>query len=165
MSSYDLRYDTNANGNFNFASASPVTSDMLALGSSLSPVPGGQTKSVAVDAVAFADKSARFAVVAVDSAGNEGAVSNTAEVGGVVPDVYPPGTVDDLIVTYDEEAESITVEFTAPGDDLDVGTGKTAAAFSGERLKIAAYNRSNNVLTITVCFSGILRRPFLFRSP
>ena len=52
MSSYDIRYQLGA-GAFDFSSATPVTEDMLALGSDLDPAPGGQIKAVAVQAILF----------------------------------------------------------------------------------------------------------------
>jgi hypothetical protein len=41
---------------------------------------------------------------------------------GPLPDVYPPNRITDLQATLDGEEISLT--WTAPGDDYDVGRGK-----------------------------------------
>ena len=41
---------------------------------------------------------------------------------GPLPDLYPPSQITDLQATL--EGEEISVTWTAPGDDYDVGTGK-----------------------------------------
>lgn len=41
---------------------------------------------------------------------------------GPLPAVYPPGQITDLQATLDGEEISLT--WTAPGDDFDVGQGK-----------------------------------------
>ena len=41
---------------------------------------------------------------------------------GPLPDLYPPNRITDLQATLDGEEISLT--WTAPGDDYDVGRGK-----------------------------------------
>ncbi|MCB9536708.1 MAG: fibronectin type III domain-containing protein [Myxococcales bacterium] len=105
---YDLRASAQPITAQNFAQAAPVPT----------PAPGAAgTLERAVAAGLAEDTRYYFAVVAIDEAGNRGALSNVAEArtGGV-----PPAFVDDLAA----EAlgpDRVRLTWTAPGDDGDRG--------------------------------------------
>lgn len=46
-------------------------------------------------------------------------------------DNYPPSRITDLFVVdvQTNPDKSVTIQFTAPGDDLDFGTGKSSQKF------------------------------------
>ncbi len=106
-----------------------IVDSMLASGSLEKPSQDLDVISVSVKVkhlAVGADKENFFTVRAVDNDGNVGPL--TDDVGPlVVRDVYPPSAVQDLRASLIEEKDNGTivfVEFTAPGDDFDVGTGK-----------------------------------------
>lgn len=105
---YDLRVATfSVVANWNLATR--VTAPV--------PGPSGGTDSAVVSGL-DAGVSYNFALRAVDDAGNWSDISNMAE--GVPVDTIPPAPVTDLAVRL-ETPVSVTLSWTAPGDDGQAG--------------------------------------------
>ncbi|MEO1170628.1 MAG: S8 family serine peptidase, partial [Myxococcota bacterium] len=107
-SEYDLRVSTAPITEGNFSQANRI--------SSFPPLPAGMIEVVSAPALA-PETSYWFALVTVDDAGNRSPISNVAVYGA---GSVTPAPVDDLsavTVTHD----SVTLEWTASGDDGRVG--------------------------------------------
>lgn len=89
-----------------------------ALGSPPTPQVAGSTETATVTGLT-SDRLYYFAVRATDDVGNVGAVSNSPS--GVTLDVTAPAAISNL-TTPSATANSITLRWTAPGDDGSVGT-------------------------------------------
>ncbi|MCU0722770.1 MAG: hypothetical protein MUC63_04010, partial [Planctomycetes bacterium] len=63
-----------------------------------------------------------FALMVFDEAGNASPSSNCADVTVTVPDVTAPGAVSDLAASPGTAAGSVSLTWTAPGDDGAAGT-------------------------------------------
>ena len=122
MTSYDLRTSLLPLDQSAFTDWTPITEDMLVQGS-LDPVPPGDTVTLVLDSLSggvFIGQSNNFGVLAVDNEGNSGEVSDDVAV--LVEDIFPPASISDLSASI-VAGNLIRLEFTAPGDDEDIGTG------------------------------------------
>lgn len=106
VTDYDLRWSTAEITAGNFSSATRATGPAQ-------KVPGGQTESVVVNGLTPGTRY-WFALKAVDDADNWSAMSNV--VNALIQDQTPPAQVTDLRETA-QTATSITLGWTAPGDD------------------------------------------------
>ncbi|HXI56529.1 MAG TPA: discoidin domain-containing protein, partial [Polyangia bacterium] len=106
---YELRQSTVPITESNFTTATVVPT--------LQPLPGGQIEVLHIASVPV-ETTLYFAIKAVDADGNWGALSNVATL--VTPGV-PPAPVGDLAVAS-AGTTSVTLTFTASGDDGMVGT-------------------------------------------
>ncbi len=111
-SSYDIRYSTNAISDATWSSAQP-------LGSVPSPRPAGTVQSIAVSGLA-SNTTYYFAMKASDEVPNVSGISNVVCVKTLV-DVVAPAAVTDLAATHPGN-NNVTLTWTAPGDDGNVGT-------------------------------------------
>ncbi len=111
VTDYDLRLSTAEITAANFSSATRATGPAQ-------KVPGGQTESVVVSGLTPGTRY-WFALKAVDDAGNWSAMSNVPN--ALIQDQTPPAQVTDLHETA-QTATSITLGWTAPGDDGTTGT-------------------------------------------
>jgi len=113
--SYDLRYSTSAITEGNFASATQVSGEPA-------PAVAGTAESMIVAGL-VANTTYYFALKASDEVPNISALSNVAA-GATLASAgegTPPAAIADLVTTT-KTVSSITVNWTAPGDDGAVGT-------------------------------------------
>lgn len=111
VTDYEIRYSTAEITAGNFSSATRATGPDQ-------KVPGGQTETVVVSGLTPGTRY-WFALKAVDDAGNWSAMSNV--VNALIQDQTPPAQVTDLRETA-QTTTSITLGWTAPGDDGSTGT-------------------------------------------
>lgn len=106
---FDIRYAPVSINESNWASATPVTGEPA-------PGPAGTVQSYMVRGLTPSTPY-YFAMKTVDDAGNWSALSNVVSETTEQPqDLIPPGTIADLRV-IDSTSSSITLAWTAPGDD------------------------------------------------
>jgi Tol biopolymer transport system component len=117
---YEIRY-----------SETPITPQRWAaitkLDSLLTPKPAGQVESLAVAATGVRDWY--FLLKSADEESNWSAVSNVAA--ARLGDLTPPGAVTDLSAAS-TTAQSVTLSWTAPGDDGQTGQATTYEVFFAE---------------------------------
>ncbi|HEX7878514.1 MAG TPA: hypothetical protein VF720_03845, partial [Candidatus Eisenbacteria bacterium] len=117
--SYDLRMSTSVITAANFGSATPVSGE---------PVPGiaGTSQSMTVSGLT-AGTTYFFALKTSDEVPNTSSISNVPS-GPTLPfapvDTTPPAAVANLALTS-STISSVTVGWTSPGDDANVGTATT----------------------------------------
>jgi len=112
--SYDLRYSTSEITEANWSSATQVSSEPTpsVAGSSESMTVSGLTESTIY----------YFALKTSDEVPNESGISNVPNLATTaVPDTTVPSAVTNLALSNPSDT-AITVLWTAPGDDADVGT-------------------------------------------
>ncbi len=107
---YDVRYASSPLTEQTFAGGTPV-SDLP------SPADTGQTESLKVPNLPTGEWY--FAVIAVDDAGNRSEISNAVAAG--IVNAEAPAMVDDLSIVA-ASRDQLTVSWTAPGADGDLGT-------------------------------------------
>jgi hypothetical protein len=112
-SAYNLRYSSEQMNDLNFDSASAVTSTKK-------PSPAGICDTVTISGLR-SDTQYYFAVKTRDEMVNWSAISNILLAKTQSVDRTPPGTITDLRIV-DSSLTSLTLTWTAPGDDGDVGT-------------------------------------------
>ncbi len=112
VTSYDLRYSTDLIDAGNWSLATPVATN--------TPLQPGQTESLQVSGLS-ASTAYYFALVSSDSAGNVSDLSNVLNVTTAAPDLTAPAAVTDL-ATWDITPTSLTLAWTATGDDGNSGT-------------------------------------------
>ena len=116
-SAYDMRYSTSPITSGNFASATQASGEPT-------PKAAGASESMVIDVSSLAAEAAEgetyyFALRTVDEAENWSDVSNSAS--GMLVETTPPAAVSDLAVSATTDS-SVTLEWTAPGDDGNTGT-------------------------------------------
>jgi subtilisin family serine protease/chitodextrinase len=107
---YDLRYATEWITQSTFAAATPVNMP--------DPAPAGATESVAVSGLQ-ANTTYYLALRAEDERGNLSPLSNVLAL--ATDDNEPPAVIDDLAAATGPITGSITLTWSAPGDDGDSG--------------------------------------------
>ncbi len=115
-SQYDIRYSTSPINAGNFISATAVSGEP-------NPVAAGVSQSMALSGLS-ANTVYYFAIKSIDDSFNTSAVSNIVNVttgGVIVPDTAAPSSVNDITILSTTQ-NSITIQWTAPGDDGTVGT-------------------------------------------
>ena len=110
---YDIRYSTSAINEGNWASATQVTGEPT-------PRPAGTSQSMVVSGLS-PSTTYYFAIKTSDEASNTSAISNSPSGQTLAPDTTAPGAVSDL-ATGTPTFSSITLTWTAPGDDGSTGT-------------------------------------------
>lgn len=116
--SYDLRFSTSPITDANWASATQFVGESL-------PKPPGQAEAITVTGLA-ASTTYHFAIKAGDEMPNWGALSNVVSgtTSAGAGDTTPPGTVSNLALA-NPTASSLTLNWTATGDDGGTGTATT----------------------------------------
>lgn len=113
-SRYELRYSTSPIANLtDFAAATPFANPPI-------PSPPGETDLALIDGLT-PGVMYYFAVIAADEVPNWSGLSNVVSVTTIIPDTTPPAAINDLAAgspTFD----SLTLTWTAPGDDGSIGT-------------------------------------------
>lgn len=115
-SQYDLRYSLNPITNNNWNQATPVQNPP-------SPQPAGSAESFTVTNL-DPGTTYYFAIKVADEVPNWSGLSNVVS-RTTLPESTPPGMIADLVSTS-QTANSVTISWTAPGDD---GTTGTATAY------------------------------------
>ncbi|MBI5005154.1 MAG: fibronectin type III domain-containing protein [Candidatus Lloydbacteria bacterium] len=112
--SYDLRYATSLITSDNFSSAMAVTGEPA-------PLAAGSAESMSVTGLS-PSTTYYFAIKTSDEVPNTSAISNVPSLATTAtPDTTAPAAVSDLAVSS-PTASSLTVSWTAPGDDNNTGT-------------------------------------------
>ena len=119
---YDVRYSTNEDNisDETLWNGLPAIAPSDLTSGSLTPIPAGQAVNFEVSKVLF-DTTKDFyylAMRAADSLNQTSPISNTLK---LIVDIYPPNQVGDLAVNLREDM--VTINFTAPGEDSNEGTG------------------------------------------
>lgn len=110
--SYDIRYSTSAITDANWASATVAANPPV-------PAPAGTTQSFVVGGLAAAT-TYYFALKASDEAPNLSPLSNVVSA-QTIADIIPPAAVTNLAVVK-AKSRTLTLTWSAPGDDGSVGT-------------------------------------------
>ncbi len=113
--SYDIRYSTSAITSGNFNSATQVTGEP-------SPKAAGQSESFVVPGL-NANTTYYFAIKTADEIPNWSAISNVVS-RATAQETTAPRNITDLLVSSSTQS-SVTLSWTAPGDDGSVGTATT----------------------------------------
>ncbi len=111
--SYDIRYSTSEISEATWDSAAPVAGVPA-------PAASGTPQSIVVGGLTMGT-TYYFAIKTSDEVPNTSLLSNVAEGLTAVPDTFPPAAVTDLVADT-PSADSLTLTWTAPGDDGNVGT-------------------------------------------
>ncbi len=150
---YDIRYSTSAINAGNWASATQVTGEPA-------PQAAGTNQNMTITGLA-ADTTYYFAIETADEVPNWSALSNVPT--GKTSDTVAPAAVSNL-ATSSPTASSITLSWTAPGDNGSTGTATTydiryststinagnwasATQVTGEPAPLAAGSNQNMVIT------------------
>ncbi len=112
-SSYDVRYSTSTITEANWASATQATGEPT-------PAVGGNSDGMIVSGLS-SSTTYYFAMKASDEVPNTSSLSNVANATTSPPDNTAPAAVTDL-ATSNPTINSITLSWTAPGDDGSTGT-------------------------------------------
>ena len=116
--SYDVRYSTSVIDDSNWADATQLTGEPT-------PAIAGSSESVTVAGLTE-ETTYHFAIKAADEAGNFSALSNVPNLATIAgPDTTPPSAISDLTLS-EPTGHTITLTWTAPGDDANL---KTAASY------------------------------------
>lgn len=116
--SYDVRYSTSLIDDANWASATQLAGES-------SPAIAGTSESITVAGLTE-ETTYHFAIKVADEAGNFSALSNVPNLATIAgPDTTPPSAISDLTLSG-PTAHTITLTWTAPGDDANL---KTAASY------------------------------------
>ncbi|MFQ6042309.1 MAG: fibronectin type III domain-containing protein, partial [Candidatus Poribacteria bacterium] len=110
-SEYDIRYSTSTITDDNWDDATQVAEEPT-------PQPAGASESFAVTGLS-AETTYYFAIKTADEAPNWSELSNVAT--GTTLDITPPADITNLAASNPTD-NSITLTWTAPGDDGDTGT-------------------------------------------
>lgn len=111
--SYDLRYSTAPITDQNWASATQVANEPT-------PSVAGSTESITISNLSE-NTTYYFAIKTSDEVPNESGLSNVLQT-ATTGDLTPPSAIDDLQANSGTNNGEITLSWTAPGDDADVGT-------------------------------------------
>ena len=135
----------------NFDSVTTILSEQdLMDGTTLDPPAGGRTVSLLVRPDLFPpDTQHYFAMRANDSAGNWSPISKVARLFyNSKGDITPPSAVNDLSVV---ENNTVILQFTAPGDDLDTATNASVflIRYSRNSSDLSENFNTSNAVTIT----------------
>ncbi len=150
---YDIRYSTSAINAGNWASATQVTGEPA-------PQAAGTNQNMTITGLA-ADTTYYFAIETADEVPNWSALSNVPT--GKTSDTVAPAAVSNL-ATSSPTASSITLSWTAPGDNGSTGTATTydiryststinagnwasATQVTGEPAPLAAGSNQNMTIT------------------
>jgi len=110
---YDIRYSTTLITEANWSEADRFSTDMV-------PASAGTEESITVDGI-MADTEYYFAIKTADESSNISAISNVPSLNTLPPlDVTPPAAIIDLN-SSDVSTDSVTLDWTAPGDDGSEG--------------------------------------------
>lgn len=115
--SYDVRYSTSAIDAGNWGSATQVTGEPT-------PAMAGSTETYTVTGLS-ASTTYYFALKATDNASNVSGLSNVPSATTQAGDVTAPAAITNLATTGTPSNTSITLTWTAPGDDNSTGTART----------------------------------------
>jgi phosphodiesterase/alkaline phosphatase D-like protein len=115
-SSYDIRYSTSVIDDTNWDSATQVSGEPT-------PATAGSSESVTVAGLSEAT-TYYFAIKTSDEAGNVSAISNSPNATTDAPDTTAPDAVTNL-ATSAATSSTITLSWTAPGDDGSSGTAES----------------------------------------
>ncbi len=113
---YDIRYSTSSINNGTFNSAWQITNEPA-------PSPAGTPESLTVTGLAE-NTTYYFAIKTADEVPNWSALSNVAS-GATTVDQTPPSAVTDLQASAGTSTGTISLSWTAPGDDGLLGTVTT----------------------------------------
>ncbi len=109
---YDIRYSTAPITEANFDAATPAANPP-------DPQPAGSAETFTVTGLE-SSTTYWFALKVLDRRPNYSAMSNVVTATTLPPDVTPPSAIDDLVASTGEITR-VTLDWTAPGDDGDVG--------------------------------------------
>ena len=115
--SYDIRYSTSAITEGNWASATTVTGEPT-------PSAAGSAESFVVTGLS-AGTTYYFAIKSDDDASNTSAISNSPSATTSSADATAPAAISDLAISGTPGSDSITLTWTAPGDDNNSGTASS----------------------------------------
>jgi hypothetical protein len=110
-SAYDVRYSTSVINAANWASATQATGEPV-------PSASGNSQSMTISGLSR-ETTYYFAIKVSDEVANESSLSNVANT--TTPDETAPSVVSDLSISG-KDHESVTLIWTAPGDNGSAGT-------------------------------------------
>lgn len=111
--SYDLRYSTSPITELNWASATQVANEPT-------PSVAGSSETITIENLSEST-TYYFAIKTSDEVPNQSGLSNVLSV-STTGDLTPPSAIDDLQANSGTNNGEITLSWTAPGDDADIGT-------------------------------------------